>query len=128
MEFVGAFLVCGCICLCTQLVSELLPKVPGPTLFLLVQTVAALLVPTGVVAALTNLGQAGIVITVFAAGSTICQDVGIIMGGGSAVPLITIVAIFCAVAAIGLAAGAAHRALRPVSADGQAAEGDEDNL
>lgn len=32
MEFLGAFLVCGFLCLMVQLASELLPQVPGPTL------------------------------------------------------------------------------------------------
>ena len=53
MEFLGAFLVCGFLCLMVQLASELLPQVPGPTLFLAVQAVGALLVPTGMIAALT---------------------------------------------------------------------------
>lgn len=111
MTFLGAFLVCGCLCVCVQLISEMLPEVPGPTLFLLVQTVAALLVPTGVVAALTEVGQAGIVVTVFAAGSTICQDIGIIMQGGSVEPLITILAVFVIVAVIGIIAGALYAAV-----------------
>lgn len=64
MEFLGAFLVCGFLCLMVQLASELLPQVPGPTLFLAVQAVGALLVPTGMIAALTACGETGIVVTV----------------------------------------------------------------
>ncbi|WP_180995105.1 hypothetical protein [Raoultibacter timonensis] len=108
MPFFGAFMVCGCLCVCTQLVSEFFSDVEGPTLFLLVQTVAALLVPTGVVSALTEFGQAGFVVTVFAAGSTICQDVGIVLGGGSVEPLVTILAVFAVVAVVGIITGAVY--------------------
>lgn len=111
MAFFGAFIVCGCLCVCTQLVSEFVSDVPGPTLFLLVQMAAALLVPTGLVAALLELGQAGFVVTVFAAGSTICQDIGIILSGGSVEPLITILAVFVAVAVVGIITGAVYAAM-----------------
>ena len=125
MEFLGAFLVCGFLCLMVQLASELLPQVPGPTLFLAVQAVGALLVPTGMIAALTACGETGIVVTVLAAGSTVCTDVTSLLAGGSVEPLVTIMIVFCLVAAIGLVSGAAYRALHRLDGgDERSAEGE----
>ena len=106
MEFVGAFFVCALICLAAQLIVECIPEVHGPTLFIAIQFIGALLVPLGAIAALQGLGQAGMVITVFNAGATVCIDVIDMMGGGSAVPLITIFGVFLVVAVFGIIAGA----------------------
>lgn len=106
MEILGAFLVCGLISVLAQLLVELWPDVHGPTLFLLVQVIGALLVPLGAIAALQAYGQAGMVITVFNAGATVCAEVGNILSGASAQPLLTVLGVFLVVAVFGIVAGA----------------------
>lgn len=112
MEFVGAFLVCALVCVAAQLLSEVLPSVKGPTLFLVVQLLGACLVVTGATAALQGLGQAGMIITVFNAGAVVCADVIDIMAGGSVVPLLLILGVFLVVAVVGLITGAVYARLR----------------
>lgn len=60
MEVLGAFMACALISVLTQLMVECIRGIHGPTLFLLVQAVGALLVPLGAIAALQAFGQAGI--------------------------------------------------------------------
>lgn len=52
MEILGAFLVCGLISVLAQLLVECIRGIHGPTLFLLIQAIGALLVPLGAIAAL----------------------------------------------------------------------------
>lgn len=108
MEFIAAFSTCALICLITQVVVECIPKVYGPTLFILVQIVGALLVPLGSVSLLAATGQAGYTITVFAAGASICQNVIGILSGESPFALIQILGVFLVVAVMGILAGWAY--------------------
>ena len=108
MEFFGAFLVCGLICVMAQLLCEVLPHTYGPTLFLLVIVLGALLAPVGVMPALTELGHAGIVITVFNVGAAVCENVVAIAGGASPIPLISVLGCFLAAAILGIIAGAVY--------------------
>lgn len=106
MEVLGAFMACALISVLTQLMVECIRGIHGPTLFLFVQAVGALLVPLGAIAALQAFGQAGMVITVFNAGATVCADVIDIIGGGDPSALAILLGVFLAVAVMGIAAGA----------------------
>lgn len=108
MEFFGAFLVCGLICVMAQLLCEVLPHTYGPTLFLMVIVLGALLWPVGVMPALTELGGAGIIITVFNVGAAVCENVVAIAGGASPVPLISVLGVFLAAAILGIIGGAVY--------------------
>ncbi len=106
MEILGAFLVCGLISVLAQLLVECIRGIHGPTLFLLIQAIGALLVPLGAIAALQAFGQAGMVITVFNAGATVCADAADIINGGDPSNLAILLGVFLAVAVMGIAAGA----------------------
>lgn len=117
MEFLGAFLVCGLICTLAQLLVEILPDTYGPTLFILIQALGAILVPTGVVAALTALGGAGIVITVFNAGAGACDGVLAILRGDGPFSFLLLFGVFLVVAVVGIIAGATYVRAHGADAD-----------
>ena len=105
MEFVGAFPVCALISLVAQIIIECIPEIHGPTLFLGIQILGAVLVPSGVIALLMAAGQAGLVITVFNAGASVCENVINIWMGQSPINLLIVLGVFLVVAIFGVLAG-----------------------
>ncbi|MGN0059709.1 MAG: hypothetical protein ACI362_04375 [Coriobacteriales bacterium] len=108
MEFFGALIVCAMLCVLVQLVCELWPSMEGPTLFLVLISLGAILVPTGVPALMTALGNSGQVITIFNVGVGVCGGMLSILGAGSPASLLIVLGVFCAVGALGVLAGAGY--------------------
>ncbi len=113
MEFVGAFLVCAFLCVAVQLFCELVPRAEGPTVFLFVAMLGAILAPLPIAAALNGLGNAGLVITFLNVGIGVFGGVSTALAGNP-VPLLMLLGVFCAVAVVGLITGAVcdHRRKR----------------
>lgn len=108
MEFFGALIVCAMLCVLVQLVCELWPSMEGPTLFLVLISLGAILVPTGVPALMTALGNSGQVITIFNVGVGVCGSVMSILNSEGPASLLIILGVFCSVGALGIVAGACY--------------------
>lgn len=103
LGFVGAFLVCGVLSALFQLFM-ILTRLKPPVVLIIGFAIGAILVPFGVMASLEAFGQAGMSITVMGAGGAMCGAL-LELFGGSALPLITVTAIFLSLMLIGLIAG-----------------------
>lgn len=104
MEFLLAFLIGGAICLVFQ-IAMMITKLHPPEMLIVGFSLGAVLLPTGVATWLETVGGAGMGVMVLDAGVASFGGVmNALMGDFTA--LITVLAIFVIVAALGCIAGA----------------------
>lgn len=108
MVYLGAFVVCGVLCALCQLAKEIVKKANDGQVAIGVMIVGALLVPTGIIAALEGFAQMGICVTVIDAAASLSNGMMSLMSGQGGFLIIFVIAIFTVVTILGLITGAIY--------------------